>query len=45
MNEKMMTLTFLKLYTDYKKIRRILFPYSLTNLFKLDDASALSKVH
>ena len=34
MNEKMMTLTFLKLYTDYKKIRRILFPYSLTNLFK-----------
>ena len=33
-DEKMMTLTFLELYTVYIKFRTAVFPYLLVNLFK-----------
>ena len=43
-NEKMMTLTFFGLYRVYKKIRTILCPYLLINLFKERHISSIISI-
>ena len=44
-NRKMMTLTFFELYAAYKKIRTILFPTLLVNLFKQRYISSVKSLH